>query len=355
MALTGFPDTIQVTLGSAWGSPSHKDPPGLAEGDQVVLRKFSGSNEWSEGGNDNPHGVANRLKFVPFDNQSTSEIGVWLYGGATTSGWSDLGGTTVLSSLTSYEFLEVWNWTGTTGPDWNAGLNNGFFTTATQLYNDGIFSAIEQYVPSYGGPGYTPGSTCVDCIGGDDSFGEDEDSGAEQTLRRCRSVERTDAVQNFLGRMEGCTVEVVGADKHAVEVSTWTYGTSSQVCGSSSTTSRAVIEGADVASDFPRGAYIKHETAGTWHRIVASAYDAPDTDIDVVPPAASAFDGEPVRAVSLAQIVASTLVANGTGTSVYASESTPAEVCQCRLSVNVDGNIENVIAAPDNVIGPVSV
>ena len=91
------------------------------------------------------------------------------------------------------------------------------------------------------------------------------------TLRRCAGIGFADAIKKFKGLMDGCSFEITGTDKNAVEVE------------------------------------------------------------------------------STARIYNSTLIANGTGKSIYASAAQDAKIAHCRLNKGIDANVTNLIGTPYNV------
>ena len=155
MALTGFPNDIEVVLGSAW--PDSGGINGLNAGEVLHLIKVAGPNRWTEDGTLVANASTNRLKFGPghfFDGSSYNYAGVGITAADTGSNWAFVGNHTdylYTSTSVPYNFGGVFNHTWGTyegRENWTTGVGNGFLDTAGPYA--AIFSSISQYAA---GPG----------------------------------------------------------------------------------------------------------------------------------------------------------------------------------------------------------
>lgn len=144
MPLSGFPDTIEVTLGSVWA-----DKNGLGTNDVIQLSRIGETDEWSEDGTDTPDTTDNRIKFTATVNPGWSPPyyyhlayikmasgGSWTFGGRVSY---------MTSGDSVYTFKEVWN--NTTGMVMAYGFSpygNGFWTNSFPSYNSDIFSSLAE-------------------------------------------------------------------------------------------------------------------------------------------------------------------------------------------------------------------
>lgn len=144
MPFSGFPDAIEVTLGTAWTGQGGLDPT-----DVIVLYKVSGQTYYTEDGS-NTAGPSNRLKLLPQGLVSFNRAQATWYV-ANSSAWGVLGFASV--SGATYTFLDVWSGT-LTGSWWNTGYGAGFLSQLTPAYNPEVFSLIREAVlgpdPMYG-------------------------------------------------------------------------------------------------------------------------------------------------------------------------------------------------------------
>ena len=178
-------------------------------------------------------------------------------------------------------------------------------------------------IDSFGGASGTASGTFVDCIGGYDSFGGVASSPAALMLR-CKSLGRSGPILVWQGTMIDCDIEVVGAGKDAVELAANLLGAGTETADASSTTTNINIVDKDVTANFPVGSFVKHVGQGTWHRITASVFSDPDTDLTVSPAAGADWDAEEVRAQTAPRIINCRLIC--TAEAIDADAETPCLV-----------------------------
>lgn len=140
MALVGFPDQIEVILGSAWYPNVH----GLNEDDVVVLTKVAGQNKWSEDGTETPNYTTNRL-IIEFSNSLGKEVHLK---GARNSGGSPTFMTVfyrLMYDSYDYTFLDLWNRSPVveSTPDYYF-----IYSVGSVTYNDEVFKSMEAVIPS---------------------------------------------------------------------------------------------------------------------------------------------------------------------------------------------------------------
>lgn len=133
MALVGFPNQIEVTIGGGWVS-------GLTPDDVIVLTPVGGG-AYTENGTNTPSG-SNRLK-VTFEDGGGIRAGIGFYGTFT---FYNRGYARAATSG-NYPFLDMWDGTlPVTTQSWST----GFFASGTD-YNPDVFSLMREYAPSASG------------------------------------------------------------------------------------------------------------------------------------------------------------------------------------------------------------
>jgi hypothetical protein len=163
MALVGFPDQIDVTLGSKWSGHFGLDPD-----DVVVLTKISGQNQWSENGtNTTFDSSTNRLyiEFYPTGNGGTPSDNYLTVFGPKRRKQTTTTPTTIYNTFTAaativggdgsdYTFREVFTDTGAyvgqQNTDNHTGHTPGNYTWFPLLagandYDVHIFTALEEH------------------------------------------------------------------------------------------------------------------------------------------------------------------------------------------------------------------
>lgn len=132
MALSGFPNKIQVVLGSAWTGQYSLDP-----GDLIILTKVPGQNTWSENGTANANTTTNRIALT-FNSSTSSQASLR----GVSYGYFNYLGTITKSSDSTYTFSEIWN--DDLSGSFSSGSFYGFLSTSSLSYQD-IFSSFQAY------------------------------------------------------------------------------------------------------------------------------------------------------------------------------------------------------------------
>lgn len=167
MAIAGFPDEINVTLGDAWAGRFGMDP-----NDVLLLQKVSGQDKWSEDGTTTFHTTNNRL-MIGFGHGSVDFIDLyvinWTTGAFTIEVQINLT-TGQANNGTIYNFKDIFDDTQTSiniqhnfGPTF---MSN--FTGYQTDFNPSFFKAIEDADAPIVLPGdvgaYTVGGTAANLL-----------------------------------------------------------------------------------------------------------------------------------------------------------------------------------------------
>lgn len=139
LPLIGFPQLIEVTLGSAWQGDFPAANP-LSPDDVLVLTRVGSDDKWSEDGTNVPNDSTNRLILLPAgfaiggSKHATMSISV----GGQVAGHVTLSGTNLLAG---YAFLAIWS-ASTLYGTWYTSA--GF--TGSPHYNPDLFSLVREAV-----------------------------------------------------------------------------------------------------------------------------------------------------------------------------------------------------------------
>lgn len=136
MALVGFPNQIEVTVGGGWVS-------GLTPDDVIVLTSI-GDGMYTENGTNTPS-VSNRLK-ASFEAGGGIKVDIGFYG---TLMFYNRGYARAATSG-NYPFLDMWNGTS---PVVMQVWSTAFFASGTD-YNPDVFSLMREYAPASSGNPY---------------------------------------------------------------------------------------------------------------------------------------------------------------------------------------------------------
>ena len=119
MALTGFPEYIKVRLGSLWngggnGLTAYAGTEVLADKyrhpanpNTFVLRRVSGSNDWTEDGTGTGNQATNRIRFRAVSGGVNNRAVLYLPISATFFSTAQVSGT--FDGVPDYNFLDAWN------------------------------------------------------------------------------------------------------------------------------------------------------------------------------------------------------------------------------------------------------
>jgi len=147
MALVGFPEYVQVTLGPGWALGA---PWGLVPGTVLELQWVPGLPAYTENGTAIPNGVSNRLYLTPRNNavaSSTNQASVGVVNFPAATGWIPLGySATPTTSLADYTWNTVWTRLPTyyIVNAFNVGFTAGFMTSPNLCYQPEVFSSFDQ-------------------------------------------------------------------------------------------------------------------------------------------------------------------------------------------------------------------
>ena len=146
MALVGFPEYVQVTLGAGWALGA---PWGLVPGTVIELQWVPGLAAYTENGTAVPNGVSNRLLIIPRNLPAPSLNSASIAAAASPAGtlWTALGVSfTPTTSLADYTWPSVWTRLPTyyVTNGFNIGFTQGFMTSPNQCYQPEVFSSFDQ-------------------------------------------------------------------------------------------------------------------------------------------------------------------------------------------------------------------
>ena len=147
MALVGFPEYVQVTLGPGWAPGA---PWGLTPGTVLELQWNAIGAAYTESGTAAADGVNNRLHLFPTNNAatwSTNRAALLAVSSPAGTAWLPLGySDTPTTSLADYTWNSVWTRLPTyyITNGFNAGFTQGFMTGPNQCYEPEVFSSFDQ-------------------------------------------------------------------------------------------------------------------------------------------------------------------------------------------------------------------
>jgi len=196
MALVGFPDNIQVTLGSRWSGNVGLDP-----GDTVILQRVGATSQWSEDGTTTGNRTTNRILIDFQDN---------IYGSPTTAtraehkasiqamdntysnfvaAWGNLTNivffTTTSANPFDYTFKDIFNATTKSA----SGFLPNMTITGLWSMQPGVFSAMAD-ASGGGGGGGGGGGDPVETVTGTDPDPDDPCCGNDQSPNTVTIIEK---------------------------------------------------------------------------------------------------------------------------------------------------------------------
>ena len=146
MALVGFPEFVQATLGIGWAPGA---PHGLTPGQVLELQWNAPFAAYFENGTNIPNGVSNRLAIIPFNAAATFSLNAATISAAnspTATTWTFLGNSTApTTSLADYTWNTVW----TRLPSYyvlngfRPGFTLGFMASWNACYQPEVFSSFD--------------------------------------------------------------------------------------------------------------------------------------------------------------------------------------------------------------------
>ena len=147
MALVGFPEYVQVTLGAGWALGA---PWGLVPGTVIELQWYAPGPYYAENGTGIPNGVSNRLRINPANLAATFSSNRAIVAAAPSpagTAWTGLGYSATPTTATGdYTWNTVWTRLPTyyVTSGFTAGFAAGFMTSINLCYQPDIFSSLDQ-------------------------------------------------------------------------------------------------------------------------------------------------------------------------------------------------------------------